>query len=117
MPGVFAGACRSPPWVGGEWNFASSSRAVAVRGLHDRDLDPDAVEPDDAVHPAALDRRLALQLESELDEELGRGREVVDHDADVVHPLDRHRLDGRQFARIERWGRAAQRGRHPCDHV
>jgi hypothetical protein len=35
---------------------------------------------------------LSLQLESELDEELSRGREVVDHDADVVHSLDRHVL-------------------------
>ena len=36
---------------------------------------------------------LALQHESELDEELSRGREVVNHDADVVHPLDSHALD------------------------
>ena len=63
--------------------------SVAVRGLHHRRVDQDALEPDDAVHPPALDRCLALQLESELDEELSRGREVVDHDADVVHPLDR----------------------------
>ena len=62
-----------------------------------RKLRPDAVEPHDAVHPAALDRPLALQLESELDEELGCGREVVNHDADVVHPLDRHVLDGKEF--------------------
>ena len=26
MPGAFAGACRSPPWVGGAWNFDSSIR-------------------------------------------------------------------------------------------
>ena len=37
---------------------------------------------------------LALQLESELDEERRRGREVVDHDAHVLHALDRHALDG-----------------------
>jgi hypothetical protein len=29
--------------------------SVAVRGLHDRDLCPDALEPHDTVHPAALD--------------------------------------------------------------
>ena len=69
---------------------------MAVRGLQHRDLRPDAVEPHDAIHPAALDRPPALQLESELDEELGRGREVVNHDADVVHPLDRHVLDGKE---------------------
>ena len=34
-----------------------------------------------------------LQLESELDEERRRGREVVDHDAHVLHALDRHALD------------------------
>ena len=47
----------------------------------------------DAVHRIALALPLALQLESELDEERRRGREVVDHDADVVHALDRHALD------------------------
>jgi hypothetical protein len=36
--------------------------AVAVRGLQHRDVDSDAVEPDDTVHPTSLDRRLALQL-------------------------------------------------------
>jgi hypothetical protein len=69
--------------------------SVAVRSLHDRNLRPDALEPHDAIYPAALDRPLALQLESELDEELGRGREVVNDDAHVLSPLDRHVLDGR----------------------
>src|SRR5205807_10378309 len=95
MPGAFAGACRLPPWVGGVWNFGQLESSVAVRGLQDRDLCPDPVEPHDAVHPAALDRPLALQLESEFDE-LGCGREVVNHDADVLHPLDRHVLDGKE---------------------
>jgi len=67
--------------------------SVAVRGLHHRDLCPDALEPHHAVHPTALDRPLALQLESELDEERRRGREVVDHDDHVLHALDRHALD------------------------
>lgn len=69
--------------------------SAAVRGLHDRDLCPDALKPHDAIHPAALDRPLALQLESELDEKLSRGREVVNDDAHVVHPVDRHVLDGK----------------------
>jgi hypothetical protein len=64
--------------------------------LHERIFHLDAVERHDAVHPAALDRPLALQLESELDEELGCGREVINHDADVVHALDRHVLDARE---------------------
>src|SRR2546427_9205650 len=67
--------------------------SVAVRGLHHRDLRPDALEPHHAVHPTALHWPTALQLESELDEERRRGREVVDHDAHVVHALDRHGLD------------------------
>jgi hypothetical protein len=36
-----------------------------------------------------------LQHESELDEELSRC-EVVNHDADVVQPLDGHVLDGKE---------------------
>jgi hypothetical protein len=32
-------------------------------------------------------------LKSELDEERRRSREVVDHDAHVLHALDRHALD------------------------
>jgi hypothetical protein len=44
----------------------------------------------------ALDRPLSLQLESKFDEELGCGRKVVNHDADVLHPLDRHVLDGNE---------------------
>src|SRR5213078_376954 len=70
--------------------------SVAIRGLQHRDLRADALETQHAVHPTALDRSLALQLESELDEELSRGREVVNHDADVVHSLDRHALDGKE---------------------
>src|SRR4051795_6812439 len=64
--------------------------AVAVRGAHHRDVNPYAVEPVDAVHPTSLDRRLALQLHAELDKERLGTLEVVDDDADVVHPLNRH---------------------------
>jgi hypothetical protein len=67
--------------------------SVAVRGLHHRDPRPDALEPHHAVHPTALDQPLALELESELDEERRRGREVVDHDAHVIHASDRHALE------------------------
>jgi hypothetical protein len=35
----------------------------------------------------------------ELDEELDCGREIVDHDADVFHPLDRYVLDGKEVGR------------------
>jgi len=43
-----------------------------------------------------FDGPLALQHESERDEELSRGGEVVDHDADVLHPLDSHVFDGKE---------------------
>ena len=68
--------------------------SVAVRSLHHRELHPDALEPHHTVHPTALDLPFTLQLESELDEERRRGREVVDHDAHMLHALDRHALDG-----------------------
>jgi hypothetical protein len=34
---------------------------------------PDVVKPDDPVHPRSLDRHLALQLQTELDEERDGG--------------------------------------------
>src|SRR5436309_12029676 len=94
MPGVFRRLVpvAAPARRGVKLRQLESS--MAVRGLHHRDLRPDALEPHHAVHPTALDRPLALQLESELDEERRRGREVVDHDAHVLHALDRHALDG-----------------------
>src|SRR5262249_3058754 len=64
--------------------------AVAVWGPHHRDLDPDAVEPDDAVHPTALDWHLDLQPQTELDKEGDSSLEVVDDNADVIHPPKRH---------------------------
>ena len=94
MPGVFAGACRLSPSCDGLWNLISSSRPWPSGVCRNAKIRADAVEAHDAVRQAALDRSLAPQLEPELDEELGRGREVVDHDADVVHSLDRQVLDG-----------------------
>ena len=94
MPGAFAGACRSPSGPGGVWNFVSSSRpwpsGVAIIASSERT--PSSPTMRSTKPPSTV--RLALQLESELSEERGRGREVVDHDAHVVHVLDRHALDG-----------------------
>ena len=67
--------------------------SVAVRSSHERKFRADALESHDSVHPLALDPSLAVKLESELNK-LNRGREVVNHDADVVHPLDRQVPDG-----------------------
>ncbi len=58
---------------------------VAIRTLHHRNLRPDALEPHDAVHPAALGLSVALQSESELDEELSRRCKVVNDDADAAY--------------------------------
>src|SRR5438309_1892129 len=76
---------RSPGCLCRRWRPAGA----LSRGVH-----LDALEPDYAVHPTALDGPLALQLESELDEERRRGREVVDDDAHVLHAVDRQALDG-----------------------
>jgi hypothetical protein len=64
--------------------------SVAVRRLHHRIRHPYAFEPHNAIHPATIDGPLATRLKSELDEELNRGREVVNHNAHVVHSLDSH---------------------------
>jgi hypothetical protein len=58
--------------------------AMAVRGPHHCDVDSDAVEPDDAVHPTSLDWHLALQLQTKFDKESDRSWEVVDNNADIV---------------------------------
>ncbi|MGH9222878.1 MAG: hypothetical protein ACRD2W_03545 [Acidimicrobiales bacterium] len=46
----------------------------------------------DVAEPIAV--FVALHLARELDEERRRGREVVDHDAHVLHAFDRHALNG-----------------------
>jgi hypothetical protein len=70
--------------------------AVTVGRPHECDLDSNLIEPDDAVHPIALDRcRATVQLHAELDEERDSSLEVVDDDTDMVHPLDRHVADPR----------------------
>src|SRR5215207_9965795 len=63
---------------------------VPLWGPHHNDVDLDTFEPVDAVHPRALDRRLTLQLQTELGKESDSGCKVVDDDADVVQSLDRH---------------------------
>ena len=63
---------------------------MAVRRPHHRDVASDTVEPDDAVHPWSLDCHLALQLQTKFDKERDSSLEVVDNDADVIHPQNRH---------------------------
>src|SRR4051794_38252007 len=64
--------------------------SIAVRRPQHRDVRAYALEPHDAIHGGILRGPLALQLEPELGEEPDRGREIVHHDAYVIHPLDSH---------------------------
>jgi hypothetical protein len=66
---------------------------VAVRGLHHRDLRPDALEPDHVVHPTAPDRPLALQLESEFDASRLKGHSRTLPHADQLSPPAARRDD------------------------
>lgn len=67
---------------------------VSIGSLREHDVRSDALQSDDSVHPAAFDGyHLAVLHESELFEELDRGRQVFDHDAHVIHPLDSHAID------------------------
>ena len=102
-PGCSPARARRRPGPTGRGTSTSSSRPWPSGVSTIAYLHPDALEPHHAVHPTALDRPLALQLESELDEERRRGREVVDHDAHVLHALDRHALDASEVtAQLER---------------
>ena len=63
---------------------------MAVRCPHDGDVRSDAVQPGKLVHPFTLDCCLALQFQAQFDEERDGSREILDHDADVIHPAVRH---------------------------
>ena len=93
MPSVFAGAFCPVLSAGGAWKFGQFKSAVAVRSPHHGDVDPHVVESDHAVHSGSLDRTLAFQLQTKLKEEGNGSLEVVDIDAYIVHPLDRHRTN------------------------
>src|SRR5947199_3410462 len=77
---------------------------VTIWGPHHYDVDLDAFEPVDAVHPRALDRHLAFYRHAERGEKSDSGCKVIDDDADVVQSLDRHvpSMDGRGRARRSR---------------
>ncbi len=64
--------------------------AVAVRRAHHGDLDALVAQSSDAPCPLSFDHGSPFELEAELAEELDRRCEVVDDDADVVHPFKRH---------------------------
>jgi hypothetical protein len=64
--------------------------AVAIRRSHHGDLDLLVAQASDAPRPLALDRPSPFELQAELAKELDRRCEVLNDDANVVHPLDCH---------------------------
>jgi hypothetical protein len=53
-------------------------------------LHPGPLDTDHPVHPAPLHHLLALQREAQLDKERHGTIEILEDDADIVHPLNRH---------------------------
>src|SRR5215210_844220 len=77
--------------------------AGAIGRPHHHHLRPDAGEPVDLVHRLALDRRPALALEPQADEERGRGVEVVHDDTHMIETQHPHIINSLDVA--DRWGR------------
>ena len=63
---------------------------MAVRRAHHRDLDALVAQSGDAPRPLSFDRGSPFELQAELGEERDGGIEGLHHDADVVHPYERH---------------------------
>ena len=66
--------------------------SVAIRSAQDHEGSADILKGDETIYRGAFDGRLALQLHTKLDKERLRSLKVVDHDENVVHPLERHVL-------------------------
>src|SRR5437764_8648112 len=64
--------------------------AVAIRRAHHGNLDALIAESSDTSGPFSFDRRPPFDLEAEFAKEINRRSEVLDDDADVVHPFERH---------------------------
>ena len=87
---VRRGNCRLDPDQRRVAELRQLDPPMAVRGQHRSDVDLDAFETVEAVHPRAFDRHLAFNRHAEGGEKGNGGREVVDDDANMVHSLDRH---------------------------
>lgn len=64
--------------------------AVAVRRAHHGDLDSLVAQPGHAPCPLSFHQGSPFELQAELAKELDRRCEVLDDDANVVHPFERH---------------------------
>ena len=84
---------RSSPVIG-DHGWSEESRkletTVAVRRSHHGDLDTLLAEPGNAARPFALDHRPTFELQAKGAKELDHRLEVLDNNADVVHPLNSH---------------------------
>src|SRR5207249_2729699 len=58
---------------------------TAERSQH-RNVASHTFKPDGAIHPRPLYRRLAFELQAKFLKEHDRGLEVIDNDADIIHP-------------------------------
>jgi len=91
-PSVFTGASSGSALTAARRvELVQLDPPVAVRGAHRGDGGSDAIEPDEAVDRLALDDRLALRLQAEVDEERFDRLEVVDDKEHVVHTQNGHR--------------------------
>src|SRR4051812_11931200 len=63
---------------------------MTVGRTHHGNLDAHVAQSSDAIRPLSFDRSAPLELEAKFGEELDGSFDVGDHDADVVHTLDRH---------------------------
>src|SRR5438552_16379494 len=64
--------------------------AVTVRRTHHGNLYAHVAQSSDAICPVSFDWGAPLELEAKFGEELNGGVDGFQHDADVVHTLDRH---------------------------
>jgi hypothetical protein len=71
--------------------------SVAVRHTHHCNLDALISQPSDTSSPLSFDRGSPFELEAELAKEINRPSEILDNDSYVVHPLECHVSNLRNF--------------------
>ena len=78
------------PVEGGWADGVTGLRGMRVEIAMMRTPDGHVAQSCDAICPSSFDWGAPLELETKFGEELNGGINVFHHDADVVHPLDRH---------------------------